>query len=58
MKHKISVTTEQLYLISDIISRVQDIMTWDEDMEEYTDNDCFLLALSKEEYKTLMTIKF
>ena len=50
-------TTTQYSIIYDIVSRVKDIMTWDEDMQEYTDNDNFVYSMSKEEYQELMKIE-
>lgn len=43
-------------ILSHILSKVQDIMSWDEDMEEYTDHDNFIMSMSEEDYNTLMAI--
>ena len=50
-------TLTQYSIILDIVHTVQDIMAWDEDMQEYTDHDNFLYSMSEEEYKELMKIK-
>ena len=50
-------TPTQYEIIWDIVNRVKDIMTWDEDMQEYTDNDNFIYSMSEEEYQELMKIK-
>lgn len=51
-------TPTQYNIIWDIVSRVQDIMSWDEDMQEYTDHDNFIYSMSEEEYKELQNINF
>jgi hypothetical protein len=50
-------TPTQYGIICDIVHTVQDIMAWDEDMQEYTDHDNFLYSMSEEEYKELKAIK-
>lgn len=50
-------TPTQYGIICDIVYRVQDIMEWDDDMQEYTDHDNFLYSMSKEEYDELQNIK-
>ena len=50
-------TLTQYSIICDIVHKVQDIMAWDEDMQEYTDHDNFLYSMSEEEYKELKAIK-
>lgn len=49
-------TPTQYEIIWDIVSRVQDIMKWDEDMQMYTDNGNFLYAITEEEHKELQAI--
>ena len=50
-------TPTQYGIICDIVHTVQDIMAWDEDMQEYTDHDNFLYSMSEEEFKELKAIK-
>ncbi len=50
-------TATQYGIIFDIVRTVQDIMVWDEHMQEYTDNDNFVYSLSEEDYKELKAIK-
>lgn len=57
MKHRISITTEQMCMIQAVIERLQNVLEWDEDMEKYTDNGNFCISLNEENYKTLMSIK-
>ena len=58
-QRKVSITgltLTQYSIICDIVSRVKDIMAWDEDMQEYTDHDNFLYCMSEEEYQELQRI--
>ena len=50
-------TLTQYSIIVDIVHTVQDIMAWDEDMQEYTDHDNFIYSMDEEEYKELQSIK-
>lgn len=50
-------TLTQYSIILDIVHTVQDIMTWDEDLQEYTDHEKFFYSMSAEEYKELINIK-
>lgn len=50
-------TLTQYCIICDIVHTVQDIMAWDEDMQEYTDHDNFLYSMTEEEYKELKAIR-
>jgi len=50
-------TATQYCIIVDIVERVKEIMTWYEEMQEYTDNDNFLYCMSEEEYQELQNIK-
>lgn len=58
-QRKVSITgltLTQYSIICDIVSRVKDIMAWDEGMQEYTDHDNFLYCMSEEEYQELQRI--
>lgn len=59
-QRKVSITgltLTQYSIICDIVHTVQDIMAWDEDMQEYTDHDNFLYSMTEEEYQELQNIK-
>lgn len=49
-------TPTQYNIICDIVSRVKDIMEWDEFMQEYTDHDNFIYTMDKDEYEELQNI--
>lgn len=51
-----NLTMDEYDILSHILSKVQDIMSWDEDMKEYTDHDNFIMSMSEEDYNTLMAI--
>ena len=60
-QHKVSMTgltMDEYCVIADIVRKVQEIMQWDEDMQQYTDHDNFLMSMDEDEYKALQSITF
>lgn len=51
-------TIDQYCIIADLVRTSQNIMEWDEDMQQYTDHDNFLMSLDDEEYKALESMNF
>lgn len=55
-KIQLEITAAQFDMLNSILYRVQDCMTWDEDMQRYTDADGFVMSCNKREYNTLKRI--
>lgn len=55
-KIQLEITAAQFDMLNSILYRVQDCMTWDEDMQKYTDAGSFVMSCNKREYNTLKRI--
>lgn len=55
-KIKLELSEAQFDMLNSILLRVQDCMTWDDDMKEYTDSGSFVMSCNKREYNMLKRI--
>lgn len=53
---KIELTTKEWGVVYSILNNVNNIMSYDEDMEAYTDGGNFVCSLDKEELKALRRV--